>query len=126
MHHDCDRRMMDCLPHIHVAALHAEPGYRTATPGIGILCKQADTLLGAGLYSNSIGNLSKYAFAGWQPLQLGQVKLGVIAGVVDGYRMNNGGATPMAALVASYKHIHLTLIPGTPKNDAALALSFTF
>jgi hypothetical protein len=118
--------MMDCLPHIHVAAIHAESGFSSATPGLGILCKQTDTLLGAGVYSNSIGNLSKYAFAGWRPLQIDAIKLGVIVGVVDGYRMNNGGAAPMAALVASYKHINLTLIPGTPKNVAALALSFTF
>ncbi len=118
---------MDCLPHIHVAAIHAEPGYRGDTPGLGVLCRnESSVLVGAGIYSNSIGNISKYAFAGWQPLQLGDVKLGFVAGAVDGYRLRNGGAVPMAALVVSYKHLHFTLIPGTPKNAGALGISFTF
>jgi len=25
---------MDCIPHLHVAAWHAEPGFRSATPGL--------------------------------------------------------------------------------------------
>ena len=120
---------MDCLPHINVAALHApsEQQYRTFTPGIGVLCRKADWMAGAGFYSNSLGNRSNYAIAGWQPLRMGPVHVGAVAGVVDGYPVNSGRFIPMAGLALSWGHVHVVAWPQVKDySPAGLAVSFTF
>ena len=42
---------MDCLPHIHVVAIHApsEADYKTLTPVVGMLCLNDALLAGAGV-----------------------------------------------------------------------------
>lgn len=120
---------MDCLPHLHVAALHApsEVKYHSFTPGIGVLCR-ADTLLaGAGMYSNSVGDLSKYAIVGWQPLRYGPWRVGAVAGVVDGYARHQGGYGPMGGLAVSYGALNVIAWPRVKNyTPAGLAISFTF
>ena len=119
---------MDCLPQIHVAAIHAEAGYNIATPGIGVLCRTDDDVIGGiGIYKNSNDNVSKYAQIGWQPLEVAGVKLGAFFGTVDGYRRGNGSFVPMGGLVASWGHIHVIAWPAADKySSAGIALSFTF
>ena len=115
---------MDCLPHIHVAALHAEQGYRSFVPGLGAFCRDGDTLLGAGVFKNSIGNTSAYFVGGLQPLRFGSVKAGAVLGAATGYYH---AVVPLGAAVLSYKHIHLSVIPKVEgKAPATLAFSFTW
>lgn len=115
---------MDCLPHIHVAAIHADHGYRSFTPGIGTMCK-SKYLLGAGIYKNSLGNSSVYAAAGWQPWKVSGLDIGGLAGVVSGYEKDR--VVPLAALLVSYKHMHFTFIPEVKtKTPAVLGISFTY
>lgn len=120
---------MDCLHHIHVAALHApsEQEFRTFTPGIGVLCKDGNFSAGAGVYSNSVGERSKYVMGAWQPLKIGPVKVGAFAGAVDGYKMNNGKFAPMGGLAVSWGHIHIIAWPKYKNyTPAVVAVSFTF
>lgn len=121
---------MDCMPQLHLAAIHAEPGYRGDTPGLGVLCRDGDLLAGAGLLRNSIGQRSAYAIAGWQPLRLGPVRIGAVAGAINGYRYRDGAAMPFAAGVVSVPagraEIHLTVIPSSPVSPATLGLSLSW
>lgn len=118
--------MMDCLPHFHVAAYHAEAGFRSATPGIGALCRKGDLLAGAGVFSNSIGNASLYAIGGWQPWRIGEARVGAFAGVINGYRR---GAMPFAAAAVSVPYrdgeLHFTVIPKV-SNLSPLTVGFSF
>ena len=118
--------MMDCLPQIHIAAVHAQPGFETFTPGIGVLCRNAeDWLLGGGFVRNSERRLSTYAMGGWQPLRIGPVKVGAVLGTISGYKANSGSFQPMGGLMASYHHAHFLWIPPTKRSAGALAVSFT-
>lgn len=118
---------MDCLPQIHAVAIHAQAGYETVTPGIGVLCRSdQDWLLGTGVVRNSQGSRSLYAMGGWQPLRVGPLKVGAVIGAVNGYSAYKGGFGPMGGVFATYRHMHLLWIPPTPKSAAALAVSFTF
>lgn len=116
---------MDCLPHIHVAAIHADPGhgYNTFTPGIGVMC-ESKFLVGGGIYRNSISRTSTYAAVGYQPMRLANVKIGFIAGAVTGYLED---VVPLAAVLVSYKNVHFTLIPEVKtKTPAVVGISFTW
>lgn len=122
---------MDCLPHFHVAAYHADAGYNNDTPGAGVLCALSpDVRLAAGTYFNSIRKQSAYAGAAWQPWGVGPLRVGAYAGVVTGYR---AGAMPFAAAVASIPagraELHLIGIPAVPDvtpATAELSVSFNF
>jgi len=69
-----------------------------------------------GVFENSDRETSRYAGWYWQPLGLGPVRLGAIAGAIDGYPMWNGGwfiaVIPTASI--EYKNIgaNLMFIPG--------------
>ena len=124
--------MMDCLPQIHVAAIHAQAEhdgvrYKTFTPGIGVLCRSEDDVIsGAGVYSNSHGNISKYVMAGWQPLDIGGAKAGFFLGAADGYRRGNGGFAPIGGLSVSYGNVHIIAWPKADAwSSAGASLSFT-
>lgn len=120
---------MDCLPHIHISAWHAEPGFESAIPGIGALCKtgNADLMTALGVYRNSIARTSAYAGAVWQPVKIGQLQAGAFAGVVSGYR---SGMMPFAAGVVTAPmgraRLHFTVIPKTEQTPATVALSASF
>ena len=122
---------MDCLPHLHLAAYHAAPGYRGDTPGIGALCRQADWLAGAGVMRNSVGATSFYAAAGWQPLRIGPVRIGVYGGVINGDPYRDGAPFPFVAGLISLPtgpaEWHLSLLPAVPNISPATAgLSVTW
>ena len=106
---------MDYFPHIHLVAIHAEPGRRSVAPGLGLLCCGGDFLAGAGVFQNSAGARSSYATIGWQSLSIGAARVGAFAGLIDGYNYQNGAAFPFAGGLASvpfsWGEIHLTFVP---------------
>ena len=139
---------MDCLPHILAIALHSQGGFNTAVPGAGLFCRADSVIAGAGAYANSEKaverKVSQYAFGGWQPLKLGDLRAGGMVGLVNGYSYNSGRTLPMAAIVASVSaldlpawgvlkpvkrvvdEIHLTVIPPVRGVTPAVAqFSFT-
>jgi len=66
-----------------------------------------------GGFVNSVRQSSRYAGWYWQPLGLGPVRLGVVAGALDGYpKMRNGGWFLAAIPAASfeYKNIGANLL----------------
>jgi hypothetical protein len=67
--------------------------------GLGIEYHSSETTLYMlGAYRNSHRRTSAYALAGWTPVKLGWVKLGLLAGVANGYpKLNDGGITPVVA-----------------------------
>jgi hypothetical protein len=118
---------MDCLPQLHVAAIHAEAGYNTATPGIGVLCSDGVYMLGAGVYRNSVSKHSNYAIGGKYLGRINSVTYGIVGGMVDGYAARNGHFIPLAGVVLTYKQLHLMLVPPVHKQSPALVeFSFTF
>lgn len=120
---------IDCAPQIHVAAIHAEAGYNDSTPGVGLLCPIATNIrLAVGTYRNSLSMQSNYASIAWQPVHLGPVRIGALAGVVTGYRRDY---TPMAALAVTVPvraiELHLVAVPAVSNaSPATAALSFSF
>lgn len=71
-------------------------GYNERNWGCGVEYGVAqDTRLVAGAYRNSLFRESTYAGALWLPLQFGPAKAGFIGGVVNGYRANGGGFSPV-------------------------------
>lgn len=77
---------LDCATHIHLVTHHWNaPQMQTATPGVGVLCRRAykpQQIGGVSLVRNSHGMPALYAFAGYQPLQVGgSVRVGAIAGL---------------------------------------------
>lgn len=119
---------MDCLPHLHLAAYHATPGYRGDTPGIGVLCRSGgsgDLLAGVGIMRNSVGATSAYAAIGWQPLRIGPVRIGGYGGVINGYPYRDGAPFPFAAGLISIPtgraEWHLSLLPAVPGISPATA-----
>lgn len=86
----------------------------------------AHDAVGLGLYRNSNWRESRYAVYRWTPWNAGNVRLGAIVGVVDGYAFNNGGIGPAAGLVAVYdrKQWGLNLIATPYVGGAVFALQF--
>lgn len=116
---------MDCLPQIHTIAIHAEAGFRSAVPGIGVLCREREYLTGAGVYSNSIGKPSAYAIAGWQRKVGDDLRVGFVVGAASGYRPH---AIAVGALMVSYNNLHFTVIPkikGKGATPWTVGVSFT-
>ena len=115
---------MDCLPQLDIAAIHAEAGYNSVVPGIGILCENDKLILAAGRFHNSVNTMSNYAVAGTYLGQVGKIHYGVIGGVIDGYsNANNGYIIPMAAGVVTIPmtgyELHTTIVPPVPNYTPA-------
>jgi hypothetical protein len=122
---------MDCLPQLHLAAIHAQAGYRGDTIGLGVFCRLAgekpDWSIGAGRIRNSVEGHSNYASMGYQPWAVGGVRLGGFAGTINGYSYKNGGYFPYAGALASipmpFGEVHLVGIPMTPHTPATVEFS---
>jgi hypothetical protein len=113
---------MDCAPQLHLAAWHSAPGYHSAVPGIGVLCRESDYLGGAGVFSNSVGRTSAYAIMGAQPWRVGGVRVGAFAGFATGYRK---GVVPVAAGYVTFGNgVSLTLVPRI-KNVTPATVGFS-
>lgn len=73
----------------------------------------------AGRYHNSDRQITSYLAWYWQPVAIGPVRLGALAGLLNGYpRARNGDWFIMALPVASYEYgnfgFNLTVIPTIP------------
>ena len=119
----------DCGPQLHIAAYHATAGYNNDTPGLGLLCALSPaSSLAIGRYRNSWKRPSDYAAITYQPVVFGPLRVGVLAGIVTGYRPE---AIPVVAAVASLPTgpltWHLTAVPSTSDGSPAVAeLSVSF
>lgn len=86
----------------------------------------------AGVYRNSYYQTSGYLGAYWQPIGVGPIKLGLVAGVFNGYaNTNNGGwfpaALPAATLEGNLIGCNLLFIPTIPgKISGSLSLQIKF
>ena len=123
---------MDCLPQLHLAAIHDVAGYRGDTTGLGLICRRPvstweDGLVGAGRFRNSVAGYSNYAAVGHQPWRLGSVRLGGFAGVINGYQYRNGGYFPFAAAMASvpvpFGEVHAVALPATSFSPTTFEIS---
>lgn len=119
-----------CSVVIHAIALHSSGSYEVATPGVGMVCEKGDLVAAGGVFSNSIGSRSRYLAGGWQPIQMGPVRIGAIAGMIDGYEHRDGKPIPFAALTASVPVgaivARFMLIPESKVAPTTLALAFSF
>ena len=117
---------MDCLPQIHVAAAHSQPGREAFVPGVGVLCEDGSLRLGAGMYRNSSDRTSAYTMAGWMPLTIGPVRVGLAAGLATGYEI---AVAPIGGLSLEFPFdwgsVYALAMPRTPRSPAVLGLSFT-
>ncbi len=115
---------------IGVASYHADrsAGYNERNFGLGIEHDFTSAhAMSVGAYRNSIDRRSNYALYRWTPLAIGRARIGVLAGVVDGYRRNGGRLAPaLAPTITLDTHpvgISLILIPaGTKDVSAAIGL----
>lgn len=119
-----------CSALIHLAAVHDGGGYRTGTPGLGFLCERENLIGAAGLFSNSIGRTSRYLAGGAQPFSIGPVRVGAVAGFMDGYEYRGGRAFPFAAITVSVPMgsatARLMVIPKSHISPATLAVAVSF
>lgn len=86
-----------CALVVHVASAHDSGGYRSDTPGLGVSCEAGPYVGAAGVFSNSEGTNSRYVVGGLQAGAWGPLRVGVVAGVIDGYRGNHGRPQAVAA-----------------------------
>lgn len=86
----------------------------------------------AGVYRNSYYQTSAYVGSYWQPIMVGPIKLGLVAGMFNGYsNTNNGGwfpaALPAATLEGDLIGCNLLFIPTVPgKISGSLSLQIKF
>ena len=136
----------DCAAHVHIAAHHwRAPQFESFTPGLGVLCRRAHDpalLGGVSLLRNSRNMPALYAFAGYQPLQIGStVRVGAIAGLRTRavFRVTNNAnwtwnpatfdhndVAPFGAAVASWRwrpgsEAHLMVMPAIKNVTPATA-----
>lgn len=122
---------MDCGIQVHAVAWHSRPGYESVTPGLGVLCRDGDSLLAAAVYRNSVARQSAYVGIGWQPWRIGPARVGLFGGYVTGYRKIIGpGQAFGAGLVsfpASWGETHVQIIPpGRRDGPWAVAVGWSF
>lgn len=89
-----------CALVLHLASLHGSAGYSGDTPGAGLSCEWGAYIAAAGAFKNSEENLSRYAVGGLTLGSVGPLKLGAVAGVIDGYK-RGGQWQPVAAGLVS-------------------------
>lgn len=72
-----------------------------------------------GEYRNSVHKDTRYIGGAWMPLGYGLVKVGALAGLVDGYPKMRGGGffpvlLPLVAVETKYVGVNLTVMPSIP------------
>lgn len=104
--------------------------YNEINPGLGIEHQfNARHSLSAGAYYNSERRTTVYALYGYTPLRIGPVKIGVLAGLANGYSGHDGKFFPVALPVAMIERgrfgVNFTIIPSIrEKVDGGLAVQF--
>lgn len=127
----CGTANAACSVNMHVAAAHGESGYHTMTPGLGLLCDTpyADVRGSVGFFSNSLGHMSAYGGAAWQPWEYAGLRFGLYGGAITGY---GHGLMPMAAGLVSFDlteqhRVNLIVLPAIRgKTPLTLALTVEF
>lgn len=127
--------LLACLPAIACAAeiwgsatlgsVHSKPeqDLREQNFGFGLeYHEKREVMYMAGSYINSHDKRSHYAFTAWTPIDYGLIRLGVMAGFVNGYpKLNNGNITPalvgLARIESGKLGVNLTLIPPRLKES---------
>jgi hypothetical protein len=105
-------------------------GYNENNLGLGIeLRTSAEISYMAGAYYNSVRKTTHYAAVNWQPLSIGDVKLGAAVGLMNGYpSLAKGGtffaALPMASWEGKRFGINFGVIPSIGKVDGAVIVQF--
>jgi hypothetical protein len=113
---------------------HFNPGksYNESNTGFGIEYRTSPHIsYMAGSYYNSVRHTTTYAAVNWQPYSLGDFKVGVAAGVMDGYPGMERGGTFFAALpLVTYEGklfgVNFGIIPDMPKVNGAVIAQFKF
>lgn len=109
---------------------NSSKNYNENNAGIGVEYRiSPQTAVMAGSYYNSVRNTTTYAAFNWQPYALGAWKVGVAAGVMDGYPGIVRGGTFFAALpLVTYEGkklgVNLGIIPSMAKVDGAVVVQF--
>jgi hypothetical protein len=109
-----------------------DKGFNENNAGAGIEYRiNNDVSVMAGSYNNSIRRTSNYALANWQPLSMGNWKLGAAIGLIDGYpRLNQGGAFPTAVPMLTYEGsrfgINIGVIPTVDSIEGAATFQLKF
>ena len=99
------------------AHFDTEKGLRNANPGLGVEYELDDKWrVTAGQFINSDTANSSYLGAYYQPLRVGDFKVGVVGGAFNGYpKAFNGGWFPAVLPVASWESgrvgLNVTLVP---------------
>ncbi|MDH4285290.1 MAG: hypothetical protein OEV35_08230 [Gallionellaceae bacterium] len=97
--------------------------------GVQVVLSQTRSVM-AGEFRNSVDACSRYLAWVWQPYNIGPVKLGLLAGGMDGYpKMRDGGWFPFVMPVASFEYkavgMNFTVIPNyKDRLDGAVAMQF--
>jgi hypothetical protein len=97
--------------------------------GVQLALSQANSVM-AGRFRNSHDASSRYLSWLWQPYSIGPVRVGLMAGAMDGYpKMKNGGwfmvAMPVASLEYQMVGVNLTVVPSyKDKLYGAVAVQF--
>ena len=109
---------------------NSSKNYNENNAGIGVEYRlSAQTAVMAGSYYNSVRNTTTYAAVNWQPYIVGDWKMGVAAGLMDGYPGIVRGGTFFAALpFVSYEGkklgVNFGIIPSMAKVDGAVVVQF--
>jgi hypothetical protein len=91
-----------------------------------------DRSLVIGEYLNSVNLPTRYFGGAWAPLHYGPIKLGVVAGLADGYPIMNGGGffpmvLPLVAVEAGRVGVNFTVIPSIAgKGSGCVAMQLKF
>ncbi|TAH12974.1 MAG: hypothetical protein EAZ11_04405 [Curvibacter sp.] len=121
---------------VNVGALSYHPnrsnGYNENNRGLGLEYRvRPDTSFIVGSFYNSVRHDSNYAAVNWQPVPLGDWKLGLSLGTMNGYPgVLNGDYFPVALPIATYEGkrfgVNFTVIPTLPQVDGALVVQLKF
>jgi hypothetical protein len=103
---------MDFQTHLFMGAWHDDPAFGvTANPGIGLLVRESDFLAGAGVWRNSVKETVPYGFVGYQPLMIGPVRVGGVAGATKYFGKTRGLAGALFTYTFASKEWHLLVTP---------------
>lgn len=110
--------------------LNSSKNYNENNAGIGVEYRMSpQTSIMAGSYYNSVRHTTTYAALNWQPYRLGEWKVGLAAGLMDGYPGVVRGGTFFAALpLMTYEGkqlgMNLGIIPNMGNVNGAVVVQF--
>lgn len=118
-------------PGFHSYHFNRNKGLKENNYGLGVQVALSQTSsITAGEFRNSVDACSRYLAWIWQPYNIGPVKLGLLAGGMEGYpKMHDGGWFPLVMPVASFEYkavgVNFTVIPNyKDRLDGAVVVQF--